>query len=82
MYKTIARETQIICESDTCRSLQKVTNHNKSNPAFSVTLLGRGMAWLDTGSPRDRLRALGDELRMTDYGKYLMTLADSETDNN
>jgi glucose-1-phosphate thymidylyltransferase len=73
---------------------------------LSVTLLGRGMAWLDTGSPngmlkasefvqtiqemqgfyiscieeiawrrkfisRDRLRALGEELRMTDYGKYL-----------
>jgi glucose-1-phosphate thymidylyltransferase len=82
---------------------------------LSVTLLGRGMAWLDTGSPsgmlkasefvqtiqemqgfyiscieeiawrrkfisRDRLRALGKELRMTDYGKYLMALADSETE--
>jgi glucose-1-phosphate thymidylyltransferase len=82
---------------------------------LSVTLLGRGMAWLDTGSPsgmlkasefvqtiqemqgfyiscieeiawrrkfisREQLRALGDELRMTDYGKYLMALADSETE--
>jgi glucose-1-phosphate thymidylyltransferase len=82
---------------------------------LSVTLLGRGMAWLDTGSPsgmlkasefvqtiqemqgfyiscieelawrrkfisRDRLRVLGEELRMTDYGKYLMALADSETE--
>jgi glucose-1-phosphate thymidylyltransferase len=82
---------------------------------LSVTLLGRGMAWLDTGSPngmlkasefvqtiqemqgfyiscieeiawrrefisRDRLRALGEELRMTDYGKYLTALADSETE--
>ncbi|MDR1245410.1 MAG: glucose-1-phosphate thymidylyltransferase RfbA [Clostridiales Family XIII bacterium] len=82
---------------------------------LSVTLLGRGMAWLDTGSPsgmlkasefvqtiqemqgfyiscieeiawrrkfisRDRLRILGEELRMTDYGKYLMALADSETE--
>jgi glucose-1-phosphate thymidylyltransferase len=83
---------------------------------LSVTLLGRGMAWLDTGSPsgmlkasefvqtiqemqgfyiscieeiawrrkfisRDRLRALGEELRMTDYGKYLMALADSDLDS-
>jgi glucose-1-phosphate thymidylyltransferase len=82
---------------------------------LSVTLLGRGMAWLDTGSPngmlkasefvqtiqemqgfyiscieeiawrrkfisRDRLRILGEELRMTDYGKYLMALAGSETE--
>jgi glucose-1-phosphate thymidylyltransferase len=81
---------------------------------LSVTLLGRGMAWLDTGSPsgmlkasefvqtiqemqgfyiscieeiawrrkfisKDRLRALGEELHMTDYGKYLMALADSYT---
>jgi glucose-1-phosphate thymidylyltransferase len=80
---------------------------------LSVTLLGRGMAWLDTGSPsgmlkasefvqtiqemqgfyiscieeiawrrklisRDDLRALGEELRMTDYGRYLLALADSE----
>jgi glucose-1-phosphate thymidylyltransferase len=80
---------------------------------LSVTLLGRGMAWLDTGSPngmlkasefvqtiqemqgfyiscieeiawrrgfisREQMRALGEELRMTDYGKYLIALADSE----
>jgi glucose-1-phosphate thymidylyltransferase len=80
---------------------------------LSVTTLGRGLAWLDTGSPngmlkasefvqtiqemqgfyiscieeiawrrkfisREKLRALGEELKMTDYGKYLLTLADSE----
>jgi glucose-1-phosphate thymidylyltransferase len=80
---------------------------------LSVTLLGRGMVWLDTGSPSsllkasefvqtiqemqgfyiscieeiawrrglislERLRALGAELKMTDYGKYLLALADSE----
>ena len=79
---------------------------------LNVMLLGRGMAWLDTGTPTgllkaaeyvetiqsmqgmyvscieeiawrrgfittERLRALGDELKMTDYGKYLIALADA-----
>ncbi len=78
-----------------------------------VTLLGRGMAWLDTGTPqgmlnasefvetvqdrqgfyvscieeiawrrgfitREQLRALGEELRMTDYGQYLISIAEGE----
>ena len=78
-----------------------------------VCLLGRGMAWLDTGTPegmlkaaefveavqdrqgfyvscieeiawrrgfitREQLRALGEELRMTDYGQYLISLAEGE----
>ena len=75
-----------------------------------VTLLGRGMAWLDTGTPEgmlkaaefveavqdrqgfylscieeiawrrgfittEQLRVLGEELKMTDYGQYLLSLA-------
>ena len=75
-----------------------------------VELLGRGMAWLDTGSPEgmlkaaeyveavqsrqgfyiscieeiawrrgfittEQLKTLGEELRMTDYGQYLLALA-------
>ena len=75
-----------------------------------VTLLGRGMAWLDTGTPgnmlkaaefveavqdrqgfyiacieeiawrrgfitREHLLALGRELEMTDYGQYMLTMA-------
>ena len=74
-----------------------------------VELLGRGMAWLDTGSPQgmlkaaeyveavqsrqgfyiscieeiawrrgfittEQLKTLGEELRMTDYGQYLLAL--------
>ena len=79
---------------------------------LNVMLLGRGMAWLDTGTPTgllkaaeyvetiqsmqgmyvscieeiawrrgfittEQLRALGEELNMTDYGQYLIALADS-----
>ena len=78
---------------------------------LNVTLLGRGMAWLDTGTPgnmlkaaefveavqdrqgfyvscieeiawrrgfisREQLTALGQELKMTDYGQYLLTIAE------
>lgn len=78
---------------------------------LNVMLLGRGMAWLDTGTPTgllkaaeyvetiqsmqgmyvscieeiawrrgfittEQLRALGEELNMTDYGQYLIALAD------
>ena len=77
---------------------------------LSVTLLGRGMAWLDTGTPgnmlkaaefveavqdrqgfyvscieeiawrrgfitTEQLTALGEELKMTDYGQYLLSIA-------
>lgn len=77
---------------------------------LDVVLLGRGMAWLDTGTPEGLLKAaeyvqtiqsmqglyiscieetawrkgyisseellkLGEELKMTDYGKYLINLA-------
>ena len=80
---------------------------------LNVMLLGRGMAWLDTGTPtgllkaaeyvetiqsmqgmyvscieeiawrrgfitNEQLRALGEELNMTDYGQYLIALADSK----
>ena len=78
-----------------------------------VIPLGRGMAWLDTGSPvgmlnaslfvqtvqerqgfyiacleeiawrkkwigTDQLLALGEELKMTDYGKYLLSLPEDD----
>ena len=78
---------------------------------LKVTLMGRGLAWLDTGSPegmlkagifvetvqerqgfyiscleeiayrrgfitKDQLKALGEELKMTDYGKYILSIAE------
>jgi len=78
-----------------------------------VQLLGRGMAWLDTGTPegmltaaefikavqdrqgfyvscieeiawrrgfisREQLRQLGEELKMTEYGQYLLELAEGD----
>lgn len=80
---------------------------------LKVTLLGRGMAWLDTGTPSNMLKAsefveavqdrqgfyvscieeiawrrgfistnqliaLGEELKMTEYGQYLLTIAKEE----
>ena len=80
---------------------------------LNVTLLGRGMAWLDTGTPGNMLKAaefveavqdrqgfyvscieeiawrrgfitteqlisLGEGLKMTDYGQYLLTIAREE----
>ena len=78
---------------------------------LSVILLGRGMAWLDTGTPEGmlkaaeyvetvqsrqgfyiscleeiawrrgfintvQLRAIGESLKMTDYGQYILSLVD------
>lgn len=80
---------------------------------LNVTLMGRGMAWLDTGSPKgmlkaaefvqtvqdmqgfyiscieelawrrgfistEKLRELGEELSMTDYGKYIISLTEKQ----
>lgn len=80
---------------------------------LKVTLLKRGVAWLDTGTPegmlkaadfvatvqdrqgfyvscieeiawrrgfitKDQLKALGEALKMTDYGQYLISLAEGE----
>lgn len=86
-----------------------VNNEYLRRNELKVVLLGRGMAWLDTGTPEgmlqaaeyvkaiqdrqdfyiscieeiawrrgfislDQLHKLGEELRMTDYGQYLLSL--------
>lgn len=92
--------------------ITSVNNVYLEKGQLSVTLMGRGMAWLDTGSPRgmlkaaefvrtiqdmqgyyvscieeiawrkgfisiDKLRELGEELRMTEYGQYIINLAEA-----
>lgn len=87
-----------------------VNNAYREMNELNVVLLGRGMAWLDTGTPEgmlkaamfveavqdrqgfyvscieeiawrrgfittEQLLAIGESLKMTDYGQYLMTLA-------
>lgn len=88
-----------------------VNNEYLNRNKLKVTLMGRGMAWLDTGTPQgmlqassfiqtvqdmqgfyiscleeiawrrgfiddEQLRKLGEELKMTEYGKYILSLLD------
>lgn len=91
--------------------ITSINNYYLRQGMLNVTLMGRGMAWLDTGSPKgmlkaaefvqtvqdmqgfyiscieeiawrkgfitaEQLRSIGEELKMTDYGKYLLSLTE------
>ncbi len=91
--------------------ITSINNHYLEQGKLTVTLMGRGMSWLDTGSPKGmhkasgfvktvqemqgfyiscieeiawrsgfittaQLHALGEELKMTDYGKYILSLSE------
>lgn len=91
--------------------ITSVNNAYLERGLLNVTLLGRGVAWLDTGSPKGMLKAsqfvqtvqdmqgfyiscieeiawrrgfisteqlhrLGEELSMTEYGKYILSLSE------
>lgn len=94
--------------------ITSINNHYLAEGKLNVSLMGRGMTWLDTGSPKsmlkaaefvqtvqdmqgfyiscieeiawrrgfittEQLRRLGEELSMTQYGHYLMRLAENNT---
>ncbi|MDD3168532.1 MAG: glucose-1-phosphate thymidylyltransferase RfbA [Eubacteriales bacterium] len=94
-----------------------VNNEYLSLGELNVQLLGRGVAWLDTGSPEgmlkaaefveavqsrqgfyiscieeiawrrkfittEQLEAIGTELKMTDYGQYLLSLVEEVKKND
>ena len=89
--------------------ITSVNNAYLEKGKLKVELLGRGMAWLDTGTPegmlkasefveavqsrqgfyiscieeiawrrgfitKEQLKAIGNELKMTDYGKYILSI--------
>ena len=91
--------------------ITSINNHYLAEGKLNLILMGRGMAWLDTGSPKgmlkaaefvqmvqdmqgiyiscieelawrqgfittQKLRELGEELKMTDYGQYLISLSE------
>lgn len=91
--------------------ITSINNYYLEQGKLNVTLMGRGMSWLDTGSPKgmhkasgfvktvqemqgfyiscieeiawrcgfittEQLHKLGEELSMTDYGKYILSLSE------
>lgn len=93
--------------------ITSINNEYLKDKALSVVLLGRGMAWLDTGTPEgmlkaaeyveavqsrqgfyiacleeiawrrgfiddNKLREVGESLKMTDYGQYILSLLEEK----
>lgn len=93
--------------------ITSINNAYLEQKKLTVELLGRGMSWLDTGSPKgmqkagdfvktvqemqgfyiscleeiawrrgfidkEQLRKLGEQLKMTDYGKYILSIAEGK----
>lgn len=93
--------------------ITSINNYYLEKGKLNVTLMGRGMAWLDTGSPKgmlkaaefvqtvqdmqgfyiscpeeiawrrgfitaEKLRAIGEELKMTEYGRYLIARSEGK----
>lgn len=93
--------------------ITSINNHYLRENNLKVELLGRGMSWLDTGSPKgmqkagdfvktvqemqgfyiscieeiawrrgfisiEQLHKLGEKLKMTDYGKYILSLGEEQ----
>lgn len=91
--------------------ITSINNYYLEQKNLTVELLGRGMSWLDTGSPEgmhkagdfvktvqemqgfyiscieeiawrqgfiddEQLKKLGEQLKMTDYGKYILSIAE------
>lgn len=93
--------------------ITSINNYYLEKGMLNVTLMGRGMSWLDTGSPKGmhkasgfvktvqemqgfyiscieeiawrrgfidtyQLHKLGEELSITDYGKYILSLCEEQ----
>lgn len=93
--------------------ITSINNEYLNEGKLNVAMMGRGVAWLDTGTPEnmlkaaefieaiqsrqgyyvscieeiawrkkmisdDMLRKIGEELKMTDYGKYILSLLEEE----